>query len=50
MDSAYDAPQIHAFSRQPGHGDPHPRNSEARELSPAQAERGKERSAAEPVT
>lgn len=52
MDSAYDAPQIHAFSRQLGHVpiiDPHPRNGEARELAPAQAERFKERTSAERV-
>jgi hypothetical protein len=52
MDSAYDAPQIHAFSRQLGHVpiiDPHPRNGEARELAPAPAERFKERSSAERV-
>ena len=52
MDSAYDAPQIHAFSRQLGHVpiiDPHPRGGEPRELAPAQALRFKERSAAERV-
>ena len=52
MDSAYDAPQIHAFSRQLGHVpiiDPHPRGGAGRELEPAQAERFKERSAAERV-
>ena len=52
MDSAYDAPQIHAYSRQLGHVpiiDPHPRNGEARELEPAHAERFKERTAAERV-
>jgi hypothetical protein len=49
MDSAYDAPQIHAFSRQLGHVpiiDPHPRGGDARELEPAQVARFKERSAA----
>ena len=52
MDSAYDAPQIHAFSRQLGHVPiiaPHPRGGEARELSPAASERFKERSIAERV-
>ena len=52
MDRAYDAPQIHAFSRQPGPVPiiaPHPRGGEARELSPSDAERFKERSAAERV-
>jgi hypothetical protein len=51
-DSAYDAPQIHAFSRQLGHVpiiDPHPRSGNARDLEPAHAERFKERSAAERV-
>jgi hypothetical protein len=52
MDSAYDAPQIHAFSRQHGHVpiiDPHPRGGDPVELEPAQAERFKERTAAERV-
>ena len=52
MDSAYDAPQIHAFSRQLGHVPiiaPHPRGGDARELSPSDAARFKERSAAERV-
>jgi hypothetical protein len=52
MDSAYDAPQIHAFSRQLGHVpiiDPHPRSGDARELAPARALRFKQRSAAERV-
>lgn len=52
MDSAYDAPQIHAFSRQLGHVpiiDPNPRRGDARELEPAHAERFKERTAAERV-
>jgi hypothetical protein len=52
MDSAYDAPQIHAFSARLGHVpiiDPHPRGAEKVPLAPAQAERFKERSAAERV-
>ena len=49
MDSAYDAPQIHAFSRGLGHVpiiDPHPRGGEKIPLAPAQAQRFKERTAA----
>ena len=52
MDSAYDAPQIHAFSRNLGHVpiiDPHPRGGDKLPLAPAQAQRFKERSAAERV-
>lgn len=52
MDSAYDAPSIHAFSRGLGQVPiitPHPRRGEARELAPAAAQRFKERSAAERV-
>lgn len=52
MDSAYDAPQIHAFSRGLGHVpiiDPHPRGGEKIPLAPAQAQRFKERTAAERV-
>jgi len=52
MDSAHDAPQIHAFSRQPGHVpliDPNPRRGEQSPLAPAQQQRFKERSAAERV-
>ena len=52
MDSAYDAPQIHAFSQRLGHVpiiDPHPRGGDKLPLAPAQAERFKERSAAERV-
>lgn len=52
MDSAYDAPQIHAFSRALGHGpiiDPNPRGGEKLPLAPAQAQRFKERSASERV-
>ena len=52
MDSAYDAPQIHAFSRSLGHVpiiDPHPRGGDKLPLAPAQALRFKERSAAERV-
>lgn len=52
MDSAYDAPQIHACCRQLDRVpiiDPHPRGGDARELPPAQAERFKERSSAERV-
>ena len=52
MDSAYDAPQIHAFSRSLGHVpiiDPHPRGGDKLPLAPAKALRFKERSAAERV-
>ena len=52
MDSAYDAPQIRAFSRQLGHVpiiDPNPRRGEKVPWDPAQAQRFKERSAAERV-
>ena len=52
MDSAYDAPQIHAFSRGLGHVpiiDPHPRGGDKLPLDPAQAQRFKERTAAERV-
>ena len=52
MDSAYDAPQIHAFSRALGHVpiiDPHPRGGEKLPFAPAQAQRFKERSASERV-
>lgn len=52
MDSAYDAPQIHAFSRSLGPVpiiDPNPRRGEKIPLAPAEAQRFKERSAAERV-
>ncbi len=52
MDSAYDAPPIHAFSRQLGHVpiiDPHPRGGAKIPLAPAEAQRFKERSASERV-
>ena len=52
MDSAYDAPQIHAFSRSLGHVpiiDPNPRGGEKRPFAPAEAQRFKERSASERV-
>jgi hypothetical protein len=52
MDSAYDAPQIHAFSRGLGHVpmiDPNPRRGEKIPLAPAQAQRFKQRSASERV-
>lgn len=52
MDRAYDAPQIHAFSRQLGHVpliDPNPRGGEKLPLAPAEAQRFKERSASERV-
>jgi hypothetical protein len=52
MDSAYDAPPIHAFSRGLGHVpiiDPNPRRGEKIPLTPAQAQRFKERTAAERV-
>jgi hypothetical protein len=52
MDSAYDAPQIRAFSEQLGHVpiiDPNPRGGEKIPLAPAQAQRFKQRSASERV-
>jgi len=52
MDSAYDAPQIRAFSEQLGHVpiiDPNPRRGEKIPLAPAQAERFKQRSSSERV-
>ena len=52
MDSAYDAPQIHAFSRSLGHVpiiDPNPRRGAKIPLAPAEAQRFKERTAAERV-
>jgi hypothetical protein len=52
MDSAYDAPQIHGFSRGLGHVpiiDPNPRRGEKIPLDPAQAQRFKQRSASERV-
>lgn len=52
MDSAYDAPQIHAFSRRLGHVpiiDHNPRGGERLLFAPAQAQRFKERSASERV-
>lgn len=52
MDSAYDAPQIHASSRQLGHVpiiDPNPRRGDKIPLCPAQAQRFSERTAAERV-
>lgn len=52
MDSAYDAPQIRAFACGLGHVaiiDPNPRGGEKIPLAPAQAQRFKERSAAERV-
>ena len=52
MDSADDAPQIHAFSAQLGHVaiiDPHPRRGEKIPLALAPAQRFKERTAAERV-
>ncbi|MBI4325697.1 MAG: hypothetical protein HY674_10595 [Chloroflexi bacterium] len=48
MDSAYDAPQIAAFSRRLGHVpiiDPNPRNGDKPPLSPAEALRFHERTA-----
>lgn len=44
MDSAYDALQIHVFSRRLGHVPliaPHPRGGDTRELAPAKAARCK---------
>jgi hypothetical protein len=52
MDSAYDAPQIHAFSRGLGHVpiiDPNPRRGEKIPLDPAQTQRFKQRSSSERV-
>jgi len=52
MDSAYDAPQILAFSQRLGHVpiiDPNRRSGEKIALAPAQAERFKQRSASERV-
>ena len=52
MDSAYDAPPIHAFSRQLGHVpiiDHNPRRGVKIPLAPAAAQRFRERSAAERV-
>ena len=52
MDSAYDAPQIRAFSRQLGHVpiiDPNPRRGEKAPMDLAQAQRFKQRGAAERV-
>jgi len=52
MDSAYDAPQIHAFSAQLGHVpliDHNPRGGEKIPFAPAQAQRFKQRSASERV-
>jgi hypothetical protein len=52
MDSAYDAPQIRAYSEQLGHVpiiDPNPRRGEKIPLAPAQAERFKQRSSSERV-
>jgi hypothetical protein len=52
MDSAYDAPQIHAYSRRLGHVpiiDPNPRRGEKIPLAPAQAQRFKQRTASERV-
>jgi len=52
MDSAYDAPQIHAFSRRLGHVpiiDPNPRRGVKIPLAPAQAQRFKQRTASERV-
>lgn len=52
MDSAYDAPQIWAFSQRLGHVpiiDRNPRSGEKIALAPAQAERFKQRSASERV-
>jgi len=52
MDSAYAAPQIHAFSRALGHVpiiDSNPRGGEKLPFAPAEAQRFKERSASERV-
>jgi hypothetical protein len=52
MDSAYDAPQIHDFSRQLGHVpiiDPNPRRGEKIPLDPAQAQRFQQRTSSERV-
>lgn len=52
MDSAYDAPQIHDYSRQLGHVpiiDHNPRRGQKIPLAPAQAERFKQRTSSERV-
>jgi hypothetical protein len=52
MDSAYDAPEIHQFSRRLGHVpiiDPNPRRGEKIPLAPAEAQRFKQRSSSERV-
>jgi hypothetical protein len=52
MDSAYDAPQIHEFSRRLGHVpiiDPNPRRGVKIPLAPAPAQRFKQRTASERV-
>ena|ERR1017187_2841719 len=52
MDSAYDAPQIHAYSRGLGHVpiiDPNARRGEKIPLAPAEAQRFKQRSSSERV-
>jgi hypothetical protein len=52
MDSAYDAPQIHEYSRRLGHVpiiDPNPRRGEKIPLAPAQAQRFRQRSSSERV-
>jgi hypothetical protein len=52
MDSAYDAPQIHEYSRRLGHVpiiDPNPRRGEKIPLAPAESQRFQERTASERV-
>jgi hypothetical protein len=52
MDAAYDAKEIHAFSRQQGHVpiiDPNPRGGEKTPMAPATVRRFKQRSSAERV-
>ncbi|MDD2709426.1 MAG: transposase [Verrucomicrobiae bacterium] len=52
MDAAYDAKEIHAFSRQLGHVpiiDPNPRRGEKIPMEPARAQRFKQRSSVERV-
>jgi hypothetical protein len=52
MDSAYDAPQIHEYSRRLGHVpiiDPNPRRGEKMPLAPAQAQRFQQRTSSERV-
>jgi len=52
MDAAYDAPEIHAFSKRLGHApiiDHNPRRGEKKQMDPPETSRYKERSSAERV-